>query len=412
MVQDFVKEWKALGWYKANNPGKNATNLKEKIVEHITKKRILKKRSLIPDTYLRTMAQDSSSYNPFQNQYYFYCKGEFLQWAEDQFKTDLAAGAKKSKPAVNDIIRLFSIATSETNRDLVTNLGYGKAFKRSDLDGSMSLFDSIMTKFSIQFNDTSLTFVKPQRACYLATTQELNPNEMERILIKRNHEWMGSLYKKTLGEYNKAFKKWTKGTGGGSGSEENFQDWELREKTEEFANYSNSGSVDYLAYMLMLDKQAGYVINTINESAPDGTVNEDGTMTRNGKQPNGTPKKKRKTAVDKVATAAKEMQDDMKDILKETMSILAGVTGETDSNTASNFNQAAALTLDTEHKALDGMAKCYQLINNLEAQIEAINRKKTDASATDGGASKMEEKIGMLEKALFATYARLAKFSE
>ena len=165
--------------------------------------------------------------------------------------------------------------------------------------------------------------------------------------------------------------------------------------------------------MLMLDKQAGYVINTINESAPDGTVNEDGTMTRNGKQPNGTPKKKRKTAVDKVATAAKEMQDDMKDILKETMSILAGATpGETDSNTASNINQAAALTLDTEHKALDGMAKCYQLINNLEAQIEAINRKNTDASATDGGASKMEEKIGMLEKALFATYARLAKFSE
>ena len=134
--------------------------------------------------------------------------------------------------------------------------------------------------------------------------------------------------------------------------------------------------------------------------------------TRNGKQPNETPKKKRKTAVDKVTTAAKEMQDDMKDILKETMSILAGVTGETDSNTASNFNQAAALTLDTEHKALDGMAKCYQLINNLEAQIEAINRKKTDTSATDGGASKMEEKIGMLEKALFATYARFAKFSE
>ena len=29
MVQDFVKEWKALGWYKANNPGKNATNLKK-----------------------------------------------------------------------------------------------------------------------------------------------------------------------------------------------------------------------------------------------------------------------------------------------------------------------------------------------------------------------------------------------
>ena len=56
--------------------------------------------------------------------------------------------------------------------------------------------------------------------------------------------------------------------------------------------------------------------------------------------------------------------------------------------------------------------KTLEEINNLEAQIEAINRKKTDASATDGGASKMEEKIGMLEKALFATYARLAKFSE
>ena len=70
------------------------------------------------------------------------------------------------------------------------------------------------------------------------------------------------------------------------------------------------------------------------------------------------------------------------------------------------------MTLDTEHKAVDGMAKCYQLISNLEAQIETINRKKNDASATDGGASKIEEKIGMLEKALFATYAKLEKFSE
>ena len=61
------------------------------------------------------------------------------------------------------------------------------------------------------------------------------------------------------------------------------------------------------------------------------------------------------------------------------------------------------MTPDTEHKAVDGIAKCYQLIRDLEAQIETINRKKNNASTTDGGASKKEENIGIIEKVLFAT---------
>ena len=372
MVLKFLKEWKELGWYKPNNPGSNSTNLKEKIVENITKTRKITKRDNIPSCVLNLLIRQQGS-TALKSHYQWYCLDDILLWSESQYKTNLLEASNKDKPTVNDIIRLFSIATAENNRDIVTSLGYGKAFKRSELDASMSLFDSAMQKWAIEFNNTSHYFRTPGRASHLASFHLLDPNDPDRIIIERDYVWIGRVYKKVLAEYNVAFRRWTKGTGGGSGSEENFENWETREKLEEFANYAQNGSVDYLAYLLMLDKKANYVINTINDEAPAHTVREDGTSARNSNNTPRTPKKKRKTAMDQVATTAKAIQEDMKGILQESMKLLVPTGGNTILQ-----NQEVA-TMDLQHKSVDGMTKCYELICNLEKQLEKM-KDNTDGS--------------------------------
>ena len=403
LVVKFLKEWKDLGWYKALNPGSNSTNLKERIVEHLNKKKKLLPRREIPQVYIESLLLQAGE-NSTKSHYYYYSKQQFLKWSESQFKHDLAAVEKKEKPTVNDIIRLFHIATGERNRDTIVGLGYGKAFRRSDLDTNMTMFETAMTKFAIEFNDDLFQYLRPARSVYLHSYQDLNPNDPERIAISRDSVWIGKLYKKVLSEYNSAFQRWTKGTGGGSGADEDFDNWEERDQLELFANYADHGSVDYLAYLLMLDKSANYVINTINDPAPADTVTEDGASINNSDNQR-TPKRKRKTSttVDKLASTAKDMQEDMRKMFKETLSVL---NGKGEGNTEGVRNNGEVARLNREHMALDGMSKCYEIIRNLDSQISLLNQNE-DENNRDGNLQ-----LRILEKAKMAAYKKLQNFSE
>ena len=406
IVIKLLKEWKELGWYKPNNPGSNPTNLKEKIVENITKTRKMTKRDNIPSYIIDLVIKQQGS-TALKTHYQWYCMDVFLLWSESQYKTNLLEASQKDKPTVNDIIRLFSIATAENNRDIITSMGYGKAFKRSELDANMSIFDSAMTKWAIEFNNSSYYFRTPGRASYLSSFHKMDPNDPARISIERDYIWIGRVYKKVLTEYNVAYRRWTKGTGGGSGAEENFENWETREKLENFANYATNGSVDYLAYLLMLDKKANYVINTINDEAPAHTVTEDGNSAGNSGNIARTPKKKRKTAMEQVASTAKEIQEDMKGILQESMKLL-GSKNEANSN-AQQTQEVA--TMELQHKSVDGMTKCYNLICSLETQLDKMKTGAEENDSDDNESSRKTKRMELLEKALSAAYEKLENFS-
>ena len=115
---------------RTNNPGSNPTNLKERIVENITKKRKMTKRDNIP-SYILDLVIKQQGITALKTHYQWYCMDNFFLWSESQYKTNLLEASQKDKPTVIDIICLFSIAIAENNRDLITSMGYGKAFKRS-----------------------------------------------------------------------------------------------------------------------------------------------------------------------------------------------------------------------------------------------------------------------------------------
>ena len=87
----------------------------------------------------------------------------------------------------------------------------------------------------------------PQRAVFLSSYNDLDPNDIERIMIKRDHTFMMKIWKYCAPKYNHCMQKWTKGTGGGSGAEEDFENWEKRVKTEKFADYAEGSSCDMMA---------------------------------------------------------------------------------------------------------------------------------------------------------------------
>ena len=57
--------------------------------------------------------------------------------------------------------------------------------------------------------------MEPDRAVFLGSYSELDPNDHRRIEIKQDWNFFKKLFFSYLTKYNVNMKKWTKGTGGG-----------------------------------------------------------------------------------------------------------------------------------------------------------------------------------------------------
>ena len=160
------------------------------------------------------------------------------------------------------------------NRDSLIKIGIGKNTSRAECDGANSLLDTIFLELMDQFSDAGLIVPTPKEAMELDTILDMDPNDSSRINIKRSHLWIKKLYFDVSKEYSKAFKRWTSGTGGGSGAPADFADWDKIDETW-FANYAQPGKGDYLAWIYMVDKSIGYIFNTIHDPPPASTTLED-----------------------------------------------------------------------------------------------------------------------------------------
>ena len=403
MVKILFKHWKdKLKWHKPANTT-NVTGFKNLVAEHVLQSRTLSKRSEIPAKYLNTLRPEKDDCN--NAHYYFYPKEVFLSRCSADYKEDKIDSIQKEKAMPNDIIRLFSIATSQLNRDDLQKLSQGKAFFRSDMDGPLSMYDTVMQSWVIQFNDPCKWFALPPRATHLPSIRELDPNDKLRINIERNHIWLGRLYKKVMPQYNHAWQKWTKGTGGGSGMPENYTNWEKRECLEKFADYAEHGSIDYLAYMIMLDKQVGYCINTINDPAPDDTVTEDETDKTNGRKA-----KKRKTAAERIADSAMTMSDNMNDMVKDALATLKESFGRNNKKEGSgemeNKEKEAA---EQALRSMEGMDRTMVTIERFDAQIESLEGKMAMTESSEEE-EKLRSRVVMIEAARDAAFEKRQKF--
>lgn len=361
---------------------KNGNDFKNKVVSYMLLSRRQRLKAQIP-THLSVFFKDSPN-----DRVYFYDRVEFENHIHANWKVDLNKEKETMNAQVNDIIRLFCIATAQDNRDNLESLSRAKNTTRAHADGPLSLADSIFNRWSLQFNDPDLTFKDPDRASYLESYVELDPNDTTRIKFKRDFKWIKNLYTKTLAKYNKSFKLWSKGTGGGSGAPEDYAIWDKRDD-EIFANYGDNANADYLAYIYMLDKQSGFALNMVNDPPPAETVTEDGSPAR--------------TSNKNFGQQAEKLGEALKTSIKEGMQVLADAikTSSTDERT-----RAAVVATTTASSIVEEMFSVDETIERL------LKRKTYLESSADAASEKTQKRLKIMEDAIEKAYEVLDQLNK
>ena len=367
MVKSYPKLWKLVTlytkkWcddgYEIPSQRKNKTDFKTLVTKHILAKRIyLPMQDIKEEEMLK-------GFLPGQAKAYFYDIDIFEKFAHDVYRIDHAAQEVQSYPTMNDTIRLFGIAALSQNRDVLISLNSKKNYARTDIDESLSRENRIFNDFAIQFNDPDLEVTHPPRAHFLETYLDLDPNDEDRISIDRDHEWVKGLYFSTLKDYLQAMTRWTKGTGGGPGSDENYCNWEDREE-EGFSNYSSVGKGDTLAWVYMKDKAMGFLFGNMFQKTRDEYTLEDGR---------DSPKKKRpKTNSQQQAT---ELGKIVGKSMETGFSLVADAFRQVNQV---KVDANAGLTVASEmlSSALDLINKTQKQIQDFELKIDELREEES-----------------------------------
>ena len=133
MIGKYALAWKKKNW-EVPAKLKNATEFKNKVVQHILTMRKAVSASSIPVHINTTLGVPPSS----RSQCLYYCQSMFEKHALTHYKVDPVSAKEKLLAQPNDIIRLFGIAALQENRDLLERIGAAKHSKRSDADGKLT----------------------------------------------------------------------------------------------------------------------------------------------------------------------------------------------------------------------------------------------------------------------------------
>ena len=243
----------------------------------------------------------------------------------------------------------------------------------------------------------------------MAFSDKLNPNYPTRININRDYKWLKTLFRKVMKEYNYAMNKWMH-TGGGSGFPEDFAgNWEEREELELFAYYAKHGSVDYLAYIMMCDKQVGFTLNAVNDPAPKNTVMENETA---GSESTGKYGQGGKRSCDE--TRLIEQMDRMTEmigkVMKDTVGpLIESIVGQNSKNSRKAGEQRSAM--ETAAKQVNGQVQVIKLINSLRDQIDYVKHSAEDEyKDTEEDEQRKSKRLKILNKIYEEAYKKLEKF--
>ena len=315
---------------------------------------------------------------------------------------------KREKSLPNDIIRIFGIACSNESRDDICKLTESKAFSRADLDGALHFTDSIFFRWAESFNDPDYILQDPPRAKFLSSYIDLDPNDETRINIMRDYKWVKNVYRTVMKKYNAAMKRWKMETGGGPGAPENFAGkWEDRENLELFSNYADSGSCDYLAYILMYDKDVGFTLNAVNDPAPAHTVMENGLA---GGGVNEKGERKRTRGEIRMAKEAKEIATMFGSVITDSIGpLMKSITTTPNVAQVSSEQEETQQQSDTYRK-VNGMSQTMGLINSLEIQIERLEVAINLISEDSEEGKKKKRRLEILNKMHDDSFEKLLKF--
>ena len=186
----------------------NKTDFKKLMLKRIVESRVMIEvdvfphRSFLPDWAAKK--QDA----------YYYNQQTFEQYANAAYSKDIKV---KLEANVNDIICTFGILALSKHRDSLTRIAIAKDVNRMETDSPEGALTTIFKSVGDDFKNFNVDLLEPDRAIFLNSYKDMDPNDMTRMLIERKPEFFKGIYFNTLKKYNRALVNFQKGTGGGSG---------------------------------------------------------------------------------------------------------------------------------------------------------------------------------------------------
>ena len=194
--------------------------------------------------------------------------------------------ANIKRPTTDDKVRVAGILiTDEEMQEYLPDLtGRSRGGNRQALDASRSRRLAGLSMLQRKFIDDEVVVTIPPK-WYLQSTKvsinkklgegvfeshgNFNANNPLRMRITWSVKDVTAIFAKMDTEYRKAMDKYTMGTGGGSGSDENFAAWQERDPTNVVTYSSGSQpSLIYLSVVHMWDKQYSFPYVSVKDTMP------------------------------------------------------------------------------------------------------------------------------------------------
>jgi hypothetical protein len=257
--------------------------------------------------------------------------------------------------------------------------------------------DGIFENVSKYFNNPSYVIQHPngwERCTHLNGWETIDPNDAERVAIARSGNDIKIIYDKLSNEYKKAMKKYTKGTGGGSGASENFEVWEERDHTKWFHGYTQHTT--YLTWIHLCDKDSGYALYSKYEGLPVH-CRMDGDTSSSSKQ--HTPRKTKET--DLMETMIKSTNQMRNTIAESTNNLVKAVSGSSNDRTktmimedlskAHILYEKSLASLKKKRKRLVETGDKNELRNILRSEITSVKVHKGNLLSLENELQKLNK---------------------
>ena len=194
--------------------------------------------------------------------------------------------ANIKRPTTDDKARVAGILiTDEEMREYLPDLtGRSRGGNRQALDASRSRRLAGLSMLQRKFIDDEVVVTIPPKWLFQSTKVSINeklgdgvfeshgnfnPNNPLRMRIAWSVKDVTAIFAKMDREYRFAMDKYTMGTGGGSGSDENFAAWQERDPTNVVTYSSGSQpSLIYLSVVHMWDKQYSFPYVSVKDTMP------------------------------------------------------------------------------------------------------------------------------------------------
>lgn len=213
---------------------------------------------------------------------------------------------------------------------------------------------------------------------------------------------------------------WKKGTGGGSGAPEDFGgNWKEREHLELFSNYSRYGKCDYLAYILMYDQKAGYIIDAINDPAPPESTMENGTggevQNKGDQQGSTTSPPKQSKAEARMAKHVESLTKVLGTVVSEAVDpLIQAIKGTTTGNSngeqdEGSDNAASASRSMNTYQQETRMMHTMTLLNKLQEQAAMVQRSidEEEDNCNDRDIQRKRKRLKTLNATIDKVYGNL-----